>query len=88
MRLLKNYCLVAEIEKEQKTEGGIILSSDALLDKSHQPGLLVAKGPNANPDLTVGDRVYLQWSEAMPITHEGNAGVIVSDEFIKATFKS
>jgi len=87
MKLLKNYCLVAEIEKEETTEGGIILSSGALLDKSHSPGLLVAKGPDANPDLTIGDRVYLQWSESMPITHEGNAGVIVSDEFIKATYK-
>jgi co-chaperonin GroES (HSP10) len=87
MKLLKNYCLVAEIEKEQKTAGGIILSADAQLDKAHQPGLLIAKGPDVDAHLTVGDRVYLQWSESMPITHEGQAGVIISDEFIKAVIK-
>ena len=84
MKMLKNFVLVAEIEKEQTTAGGIILSADVKLDKASKPGLVIATGPDGHPDISPGDRVYIQWSESMPITHEGKAGVIISDEFIKA----
>jgi co-chaperonin GroES (HSP10) len=85
MKLLKNYVLVAELQKEEKTAGGIILSADAVLDKASKPGLVIAVGPEVDTtQFKPGDRVYLQWSESMPITHEGQAGVILKDEFIKA----
>ena len=45
MKLLKNYVLVAETVKEEKTAGGIILSGDVQLDKSSKPGLVIATGP-------------------------------------------
>ena len=31
-----------------------------------------------------GDRVYLQWSESMPINHECQGAVIIKDTYIKA----
>ena len=37
MKLLKNYVLIAETVKEEKTAGGIILSGDVQLDKSSKP---------------------------------------------------
>jgi co-chaperonin GroES (HSP10) len=86
MKMLNNNVLVAEVQKEEKTAGGIILSSDAKLDKGAAPGLVLAYGPNCD-NVKKGDRVYLQWSESMPINHEGKAAVIVSEEFIKAVIE-
>jgi len=88
MKLLKNFVLIAELAKEEKTAGGIILSADAVLDKAAKPGLVIAIGPDVDPTIKPGDRVYLKWAESMPITHEGQAGVIVADEFIKAVISS
>ena len=68
MKLLKNYVLVAELQKEEKTAGGIILSADAVLDKAAKPGLVIAVGPEVDTtQFKPGDRVYIQWSESMPI---------------------
>mgnify|MGYP000164982699 CR=1 FL=1 len=85
MKLLKNYVLVAEVAKEQTTAGGIILSNDAVLDKSHKPGLVLGIGPGVDiKSIKPGDRVYLDWSKSMPINHEGQGAVIVNDDHIKA----
>ncbi|MEJ6808415.1 MAG: hypothetical protein QNK64_10125 [Saprospiraceae bacterium] len=84
MKLLKNYVLIAEVEKEKTSAGGIILSADAQLDKASKPGLVIAKGPDADDMINPGDRVYLQWSESMPINHEGQGAVIIKDIYIKA----
>lgn len=83
MRLLKNNVLIAEVQKEEKTAGGIILSSDVAMDKGSSPGLVIQYGPGCDK-VTKGDRVFLDWSKSMPINYEGNAAVIVSEEFIKA----
>jgi|TARA_B100001094_G_scaffold227843_1_gene222377 co-chaperonin GroES (HSP10) len=85
MKLLKNYVLIAETVKEEKTAGGIILSGDVQLDKSSKPGLVIATGPECDTmNFKAGDRVYLQWSESMPINHEGQGAVIIKDTYIKA----
>ena len=76
--------LIAEVEKEKTSAGGIILSADAQLDKASKPGLVIAKGPDADDMINPGDRVYLQWSESMPINHEGQGAVIIKDIYIKA----
>ena len=85
MKMLKNYVLVAEVEKETTTAGGIILSADAQLDKASKPGLVIATGPQCDiKEVKAGDRVYLQWNESMPINHEGQGAVIIEDKYIKA----
>lgn len=84
MKLLRNNVLVTEIEKEETTVGGIILSSGTELDKGQQPGLVLAVGGDASPHIETGKRIFLDWSQSMPVTVDGKAAVIISDEFIKA----
>ena len=87
MKIRHDYVLVAEAQKEEKTAGGIILSADAQLDKAAKPGVVLAYGPNVN-GLFTGDRVYVQWSESMPINVDGKAAVLIKDEFVNAYIRS
>jgi co-chaperonin GroES (HSP10) len=73
--------LIAETEMEKKTQGGIILGTDAR--KGSKPGLVIMAGPEAT-HLKKGDRVFLEWSKSMPVDVDGRAAVIISMEFIKA----
>lgn len=87
MKIRHDYVLVAEAQKEEKTAGGIILSADAQLDKAAKPGVVLAYGPHVE-GLFTGDRVYVQWSESMPINVDGKAAVLIKDEFVKAYIRS
>ena len=94
IRVLGNNVLIAEVEKEETTAGGIILSADVQMDKASKPGLVIAIGDyiqqdNADPEnvdtkIEPGQRVFLKWSEAMPVNADGKAAVIVDREHIKA----
>ena len=48
-KLLKNYCLVAEIEKEQKTAGGIIIPDTA--QEKPMEGEVLEVGSGARDEL-------------------------------------
>ena len=94
IQVLGNNVLIAEVEKEEKTAGGIILSADVQMDKSSKPGLVIAVGDyiqqdNLDPEnldtkLEPGNRVFLKWSEAMPVNYNGSAAVLIDKSFIKA----
>jgi len=94
IKVLGNNVLIAEVEKEETTAGGIILSADVQMDKASKPGLVIAVGDyiqqdNLDPEnldtkLEPGQRVFLKWSEAMPVNADGKAAVIVDREHIKA----
>lgn len=83
IRVLGNNVLIAEVEKEEKTAGGIILSADVQMDKASKPGLVIAVGDEVSV-IEPGQRVFLKWSEAMPVNADGRAAVIVDREHIKA----
>jgi len=92
IKVLGNNVLIAETQKEEQTEGGIILTE--AIDKGNKPGLVIAIGDYveeamADPENTallpkVGDRVFVKWSEAMPVNVDGNAAVIVDIDSVKA----
>ena len=94
IQVLGNNVLIAEVEKEEKTAGGIILSADVQMDKASKPGLVIAVGDyiqadnldpdNVSPKIEPGQRVFLKWSEAMPVNADGKAAVIIDREHIKA----
>ena len=83
IRVLGNNVLIAEVEKEETTAGGIILSADVQMDKASKPGLVIAIGDEVSV-IEPGQRVFLKWSEAMPVNADGKAAVIVDREHIKA----
>jgi len=48
--------------------------------------LVLSVGSSANGQIEAGKRIFLDWSKSLPVTVEGKAAVIVSDEHIKAVF--
>ena len=51
--------------------------------KGSKPALVLLVGPDV-VDVAKGDRVYLDWPNAMPVDIEGKAGAIIDMEHIKA----
>jgi len=94
IQVLGNNVLIAEVEKEEETAGGIILSADVQMDKASKPGLVIAVGDyiqadnldpdNVSPKIEPGQRVFLKWHESMPVNVDGSAAVIIHKDFIKA----
>jgi len=82
MKMLGNNVLIAEVEKEEKTASGIILTE--AIDKGSKPGLVLAVSNAALSKVMTGNRVFLDWSKSMPVTIEGQGAVIIDAEHIKA----
>ena len=81
IQVLGSNVLVAETEQEEKTTGGIILTE--AIDKGNKPGLVLAVGDEV-AQIQPGQRVFLKWSESMPVNVEGQAAVLIDQEHIKA----
>lgn len=82
MKMLADNVLITEVEKEEKTASGIILTES--IDKGSKPGLVLAVGSGANSLIKTGQRVFLEWDKSMPVNVEGNAAVIIKSEFVRA----
>jgi len=82
MKMLGNNVLIAEVEKEETTESGIILTE--AIDKGSKPGLVLAVSNAALSKVMTGNRVFLDWSKSIPVTIEGQSAVIIDAEHIKA----
>ena len=82
IQMIGEQVLVAAAPKENKTEGGIILSSEVKATAS-EPGVVIAKGPEVTW-LEQGDTVYLQWDKSMPVRINGQDAVIVHSDYIRA----
>ena len=82
MKMLGNNVLVSEVQKENTTASGIILTGET--DKGSKPGLVLAVSTEALGPLMSGNRVFLDWSKSMPVNVDGKAAVIIDAEHIKA----
>ena len=85
MKPLKDNILVAEIkeEKENKSEGGIILTTEVQDHSASKPGLVIAVGPDVE-NIKKGDQIFLRWSEGLKIKVEKLEAVLVPEEAVKA----
>ncbi len=85
MKPLKDNVLVAEIkeEKENKSEGGIILTSEVQDQSQSKAGLVIAVGPDV-VSCAKGDQVYLRWSDGIKIKVDKLEAAIVPEDAIKA----
>jgi len=81
IKMIGTNVLVTEVQKENTSAGGIILSGD--VSKGAKPGLVLAVGPEAT-HLKQGDQIFLRWDKSMPVDVDGNAAVIVDMEYISA----
>ena len=82
MKMLADNVLVTEVQEDKQSAGGIILTES--IDNASKPGLVLSVGEDANKDLKKGQRVFLKWTEAMPVNVEGKAAVIIKSEHIRA----
>ena len=82
MKMLGNNVLVTEVQKENESAGGIILTGET--DKGSKPGLVLAVSTGALDKVMTGNRVFLDWSKSMPVNVDGNAAVIIDADHIKA----
>lgn len=74
--------LAAEIKKERKSEGGLILEGATSLKEASSAKIL-AVGPDVKT-LKVGDEVYIDWSKTKLVVIEGAQRVILDQEDVHA----
>jgi len=84
MKPLKDFILVAEKKKEDKTESGLILSGIDL-ETGAKPAEVVAVGPDVK-NVKIGDSIAIKWGEALAITVKGAQRALVSEEYVYGIF--
>ena len=82
MEMLADNVLITEVEAENKSAGGILLTES--VDKASKPGLVLSVGSAANSKIKRGQRVFLDWGKSLPVNVDGKAAVIIKSEYIKA----
>lgn len=81
MKVLHDNVLVTEDKQsETETTGGIILSAD--ITTGNKPARVIAVGDDVK-DLEPNMKVYLKWSEAMPVELDGLQCGVIAVEHIK-----
>ena len=80
--MIGNNVLISEVQKENTSAGGIIMTGET--DKGSKPGLVLAVSSGALGPVMTGNRVFLDWSKSMPVNVDGKAAVIIDVEHIKA----
>ena len=80
--MIGNNVLITEVQKDNTSAGGIILTDT--VDKASKPGLVLAVSTGALGPIMSGQRVFLDWSKSMPVNVDGKAAVIIDAEHIKA----
>lgn len=81
MRVLHDNVLVTEdTQKETTTAAGLILTTDIVT--GNKPARVIAVGPDVE-GLEPNMKVYLKWSEAMPVELDGLKCGVVKYEHIK-----
>jgi co-chaperonin GroES (HSP10) len=85
MKPLRDNLLVAEIkeEKENKSEGGIILTAEVKDQSATKAGLVIAVGPDV-VNVKQGDQVYLRWSEGIKVIVDKLEAALVPEDAVKA----
>ena len=83
IQMIGEQVLVAAAPKEERTEGGIILSADVKTTAS-EPGIVMARGPTVNSAIQKGCTIYLDWSKGLPVRMNGQNAIIIHAENIKA----
>ncbi len=82
MKMLGNNVLITEVQEENQSSGGIILTES--IDNASKPGLVLSVSLGALGPLMSGQRVFLDWSKAMAVNVDGKAAVIIDAEHVKA----
>ena len=83
MKPIRDYVLVAELQQENKTESGLILT--AKVDKTTNPGVVIAVGDKVEY-VKPGDTIAIDWSKGLPVTVKSEKGILISEEFIRGIY--
>ena len=84
MRVLGNNVLVTQAEAETTTAGGIILQND--ISSGNKPAVVISYGNGEEVtklQLVVENKVFLDWSKAMPVELDGLKCAVMDCHHIK-----
>jgi co-chaperonin GroES (HSP10) len=84
MRVFGNNVLVTQAEAETTTAGGIILQND--ISSGNKPAVVISYGNGervTEMQLVVENKVFLDWSKAMPVELDGLKCAVIDCEHIK-----
>ena len=76
----KDFVLIAENNRENKTASGIVLEGAAGLGES-KTGTVLAIGPDVK-SVEINDKVLLMWNKAQVVTIDGAQRVMIKEEDI------
>ena len=74
--------LAAEVKKERKSEGGLILEGVSSV-KETAAARVLAVGPDVK-SIKVGDEVYIDWGKTKLVVIEGAQRVLLDEEDVHA----
>lgn len=78
---INNLIMVEQDAKETKTESGIVVGVD---HSQAQTATVLAKGPEADDAISVGDRVILDYSKAWQVKYNDKVYHFIEPKFIIA----
>lgn len=84
MRVLGNNVLVTQAEAETTTAGGIILQND--ISTGNKPAVVISYGNGeevTKMQLVAENKVFLDWTKAMPVELDGLKCAVIDCEHIK-----
>jgi co-chaperonin GroES (HSP10) len=81
---LRKNVLVVRLKKTSTTQAGIILQSDH--DGNVDQAQVIATG-NEVTDVQVGDKIFIDWNKAAPVTIDGVPHYVVSQDNIVWVFE-
>lgn len=76
--------LVGEAASERTTNSGIVITGS--VESGAKPAVVLAVGPDVTA-VTKGQKVAVKWSEGLPVTVNGQAAAVLSDEFVYGIYE-
>lgn len=83
MKAFRSGVIVKQITPEAKTAGGLILTQN----HNTTYGLVTSVGGDVSKEVSVGDKVVVNWNNTVSIPHENDTLYILNQDSILAVVK-
>jgi len=80
MRAIRYGIVVKQLTPEKVTAGGVILTQN--FDTTYAE--IVSIGADVTKEVSVGDRIVINWTNTMPVKHESDTFYIANQDSILA----
>jgi len=80
MRAFRSGIIVKQITPERTTAGGLILTQN--FDTTY--GEVISIGSDVSKEVSVGDRIVLNWSQTVQVKHENDTFYVLNQDAVLA----